>query len=363
MRVLICGGGVIGASIARFLALRGAEVVVIERHEVAGAASGHAGGFLALDWCDGSPLAPLARRSFQLHAELAAAPGAEWGYRPLETLAIATSARRRLAPGRHPDLPGWVAPHAHLHQRLGGPATTAQVEPAAFTRAMLQEAQAHGARLLAGEVQGPTRSPDGGRATGVVVDGTALEGEAVVLALGPWTAQAVAWPRLPRVEGYKGHSLLFRGDPSIGAHALFVEHEAEDGSISSPEVYPRADGTVYLSGLPGTLPLPADPAAVAAEEGARSRLLAMARHIAPALTADRLIACRACYRPMARDGLPLLGPVPGLAGAFVATGHSVWGILNAPASGEAMAELVLDGRTRAVDLRAFDPARRQVAGR
>ena len=38
MRVVICGGGVIGAAIAYFLSKRGAEPVVIERHEVAGAA-------------------------------------------------------------------------------------------------------------------------------------------------------------------------------------------------------------------------------------------------------------------------------------------------------------------------------------
>jgi glycine/D-amino acid oxidase-like deaminating enzyme len=41
----------------------------------------------------------------------------------------------------------------------------------------------------------------------------------------------------------------------------------------------------------------------------------------------------------------------------VATGHSVWGMLNAPATGEAMAELVVDGGGQSVDLSAFDPAR------
>ncbi|MSP96648.1 MAG: FAD-binding oxidoreductase [Betaproteobacteria bacterium] len=61
MRVLICGGGVIGACAAYFLARRGVDVVV-ERTEVACAASGNAGGFLALDWCAGSPL-ELLRRS------------------------------------------------------------------------------------------------------------------------------------------------------------------------------------------------------------------------------------------------------------------------------------------------------------
>ena len=69
MRVLICGGGVIGTSIAYFLSRRDIEPVVIERTGIANAASGKSGGFLALDWCDGSPMEPLARRSFGLHAE------------------------------------------------------------------------------------------------------------------------------------------------------------------------------------------------------------------------------------------------------------------------------------------------------
>ncbi len=73
MRVLIVGGGVIGASIAFRLSMRGAKVTVVERSGIACAASGKAGGFLALDWCDGSPLQHLARRSFALHADLAVA--------------------------------------------------------------------------------------------------------------------------------------------------------------------------------------------------------------------------------------------------------------------------------------------------
>ena len=55
-RIVICGGGAIGAAIAYFLSVRGAEAIVIERHEIAGSASGKSGGFLALDWCRGSPL-------------------------------------------------------------------------------------------------------------------------------------------------------------------------------------------------------------------------------------------------------------------------------------------------------------------
>jgi glycine/D-amino acid oxidase-like deaminating enzyme len=57
------------------------------------------------------------------------------------------------------------------------------------------------------------------------------------------------------------------------------------------------------------------------------------------------------------DGLPLMGRVPGVAGAYVATGHSVWGMLNAPATGEAMAKLIVDGASTTVAIDAFDPAR------
>jgi glycine/D-amino acid oxidase-like deaminating enzyme len=49
MRVLICGGGVIGAAIAYFLSCRGVAATVIERTGLACAASGKAGGFLASD--------------------------------------------------------------------------------------------------------------------------------------------------------------------------------------------------------------------------------------------------------------------------------------------------------------------------
>lgn len=50
--------------------------------------------------------------------------------------------------------------------------------------------------------------------------------------------------------------------------------------------------------------------------------------------------------------------VPGVPGAFLSTGHTCWGILNGPASGLALAEMIVDGQATCVDLRPFDPARR-----
>lgn len=87
MRVVICGGGVIGACTAYFLSRRGVTVTVVERCDVAAAASGKAGGFLALDRCAGTPLDDLARRSFQLHAELARDFAGDWSYHRTTTYA------------------------------------------------------------------------------------------------------------------------------------------------------------------------------------------------------------------------------------------------------------------------------------
>jgi glycine/D-amino acid oxidase-like deaminating enzyme len=79
--------------------------------------------------------------------------------------------------------------------------------------------------------------------------------------------------------------------------------------------------------------------------------------MSPILARAPVLASQACFRPVTADGLPLIGAVPGAKGAYVATGHSVWGILNAPATGEAMAELILNGAAGSVDLSPLDPAR------
>ncbi len=61
-------------------------------------------------------------------------------------------------------------------------------------------------------------------------------------------------------------------------------------------------------------------------------------------------------RPCASDALPIIGEVPGVAGAFMACGHNCWGILWGPVTGLAMSELLTEGRSQ-VDLKAFSPAR------
>src|ERR1044072_1866236 len=132
MRVVICGGGVIGACTAYFLSRTRLDVIAGERAGVAAAASGKAGGFLALDWCAGSPLDALARRSFALHAALPGEMAGDWGHRPMTAYSgfvVSERDTRRHVPS---DL-GWLSGGVIIASRLGTTSTNAIVHPPAFT--------------------------------------------------------------------------------------------------------------------------------------------------------------------------------------------------------------------------------------
>ena len=73
--------------------------------------------------------------------------------------------------------------------------TTAQVQPAAFTTGMMRAAQARGAELRLGNVTGLLCR--GGDVVGVDLDGETLTGDAVVIAMGPWSAGGC----VPRMHG------------------------------------------------------------------------------------------------------------------------------------------------------------------
>ncbi|EFJ41465.1 hypothetical protein VOLCADRAFT_98510 [Volvox carteri f. nagariensis] len=413
-RIVICGGGIIGAATAYYLAEKGLaeRVTVVERHEPACAASGpdvgsgpetlmvisaaaddippsdphrrhrrhhrrhhllgKAGGFLALDWNDSSPVGPLARLSYRLHEQLAGQLGAERiGYRTVHTLQVLGV--ERPPPGSSPSAPGrrrgaealpdWVdghvvgmsGPHLAVGEapgvEMGDPSDTAQVHPHKLTTALLDSAVTRGSQLLRGcveglQLEGVEEEREGAegmqrrsRVTGVIVDGQVIPADAVVIAMGPWSEvpQRGAAAPAAREQPYALYGLQIRISTLSSAGTSLARRTVE------PEVYPRPDGTVYVCGEPQSLPVPPSAAQVTVEQPLIDNIRAVAASLATCLGQAAVEAQQACYLPCAPDSLPVIGPVPGCEGAYLATGHTCWGILNGPGTGLVLAEMITEG--------------------
>ena len=356
MNIVICGAGVIGASVAYFLAERGVAATVVERGGVACAASGKSGGFIARDWCEGQPQAALARASFDLHAELARTLDADYGYRAIDTLLAAGSDSGGVERYRGMESPDWLDGRCAVHSAIGSPRTTATIHPERFTRAMVEAAVNRGARLVIGTVDGIAQDA-AGAVRGVRVDGAEIAADAVVVAMGPWSILAAQWLPLPAVSGLKGYSVVLAPRDAVPPQALFVEYESASGERTSPEIVVRANGEVWACGQSSDDPLPIDPADVTVDDAKCREIARICAALSSRLDGAEVVRTQACYRPICADAMPLLGAVAGVPGAYVATGHNCWGMLNAPASGRAMAELLCDGASSSIDISPFDPAR------
>lgn len=351
-RIVICGAGAVGASVAFFLTRRGARPVLVDRARPGAAASGRAAGFLALDWNAGTPLDELARASFALHRALAGELGAErLGYRPMDALMTAAADEGDLDRYRRLPSPDWLDGNVAAHEVIGDHATTAQVDPLRFTRALAEAAVERGAEPVTGVVDGLSFEGPEGALSAVSVDGRPIPAEVAVLALGPWTSQAARWVALPQVLGTKSASVVLGAD--VPAQAVFSEYVGRERGRMTVEIYPRAGGAVYVSGHPEHAALPDDPDEIRPSDDAIAELHRIAGVHSSALRDAEVIGRSACYRPLTVDGVPLIGPVPGAPGAYLATGHASWGILNAPATGRMVAEMILDGASTSVDAAPF----------
>jgi D-amino-acid dehydrogenase len=217
-----------------------------------------------------------------------------------------------------------------------------RVRPESLTAGLQRALEARGVAVRQGEsVTGLART--NGRWLVQTSNGS-LDASAVVLAAGVDTVKLLAplGLRLPIVAA-KGYSRTYRPDPSGPRRAVYLE---------GPKVAISAfDGGVRVS---GTLELGAQGLALSSR-----RLGAITAGAQRAMPGWRMPADPhdwAGMRSLSPDGLPLIGALPGHPGLHVATAHATLGITLAPATGELMAGLLLDG-IRDPLLEAFDPAR------
>ena len=120
-------------------------------------------------------------------------------------------------------------------------------------------------------------------------------------------------------------------------------------------MYPRPDGTVYVCGEGDDDALPDHPKDVEFLADKCKKLRDNLETMCPSTKGSEVLKEQACYLPCTSNGAPIIGAIPCYEGAYIATGHTCWGILNGPATGKAMAELIWKGKAECVDLALFQP--------
>ncbi|KAJ1886776.1 hypothetical protein LPJ66_009462 [Kickxella alabastrina] len=199
----------------------------------------------------------------------------------------------------------------------------------------------------------------------VVLDQVGLDipADKIAVACGAWVTSCLRWEAFREVsasqipiQGLRVHYLLAKPKVEIPAQAVFAEI---NGTVYSGEdaieIYPRPDGSVFVCGeaLDDPEMPPHNPFEPVYSKHATSRLKQIVNDVSHALSFDVIQYGLACHLPVHAKGIPVISKVPTTKGLYIAAGHGCWGILNGPATGLAVSELLLDGKSTTLDLTNF----------
>jgi glycine oxidase len=217
-----------------------------------------------------------------------------------------------------------------------------QVNARELARALSQAAAAAGARFLQGRYVRRVLI-DRGAAVGVELDGENLAAGAVVVAAGSWSG-LIEGAGVPGqvVRPARGQIALIETRPPMFRHVISVHGRGY--------LVPRRDGTV-LAG--STMEMAGFRKEVTV--GGLAQILGLASLLVPALSDAPVTGTWSNFRPYTEDHLPVLGHTP-IRDLVLATGHFRNGILLAPITAQAIAELVAGGSS-SVDLEPFSVSR------
>jgi D-amino-acid dehydrogenase len=371
-RVVVVGGGIVGATAAWQLARRGVAVDLVESAETGRATSAGAG--IVQPWRPAATGAwgvysDLAGHRYpELAAELAVESGRDPSYARVGGLTVSRDVDALQAMAADLEAArtdrGWTGLGAVEVLEPGRATARVPVLDDGFGALWSEGTGRVDGRLFrdaataAAERAGAARHPgraelvaDAGRVRGVRVEGRELAADVVVLAAGAWAPALCAPLGIQLALGPMRGQIL---------HLQVPDH----GTASWPTVMTLGEqhGHHYLLAFPGGRVVVG--ATREPDAGFDSRVTAAGQRqvldaaltLAPGLADATVLETRVGFRPVTPDGFPLLGAVPGVDGLVVATGLGANGLTYGPLMGVLAADLAL-GDQLPVDLTPFAPTR------
>ena len=363
--VVVVGGGVAGVAIADALAARGARVTLCEQAALASGASGRSSALVRMHYTNEWD-ARLAWASFPLFrdwSELVGGPPVltRTGFLNLVAPSFAAHLRRNVEMLRAIGVDTVALSPADVRalqpdlalDDIGAAAyepESGYASPVDVVAGLGRRARARGARIR--EWTPVTRivaTPS--RVVGVETSSGRIDAAAVVVAAGAWASRLCETVGLSLPARVKAIDTVVVGrPPDLGPPHLTVIDNVQ-GTYFRPE-----SGTLTLVGVPcrvwdvspdalaGGAGLPPG----AADEGARILV-----HRMPGMERATLVRGYRAFDGYSADRHAILDRVDGLDGLYLATAFSGSGFKIAPAVGACLAELILDGEAKTVDIRPF----------
>jgi glycine cleavage system aminomethyltransferase T/glycine/D-amino acid oxidase-like deaminating enzyme len=370
-QAVVIGGGITGASVAYHLAKAGwSDVVLVDKGELTSGSTCHAAG-LVTQFNPSPTMMRFRRYSIELYRELGI-------FNTVGSLRMASSREQLMELQRTASRARGIGLDVELvspdeAQRLMPAITTrslhgavwvpgdGDLDPHTATYALARAAQALGARIQTDtRVTGIERS-ERGAVRSVETEKGRIETEVIVIAGGIWAPQiaAMAGAFVVSTPVDHQHAALL----AVKGHEL----PADMPCFRDPDylIYGKAEaGGVILGGYEGNpvarwidgVPWDHSGVSVPPDQARFEPLLRGAASRFPFL-GDAGILKLVCHPDaMTPDANPLVGPVPGVEGLYLAAGLSLNGFGGAGGIGRSLAQLITAGETE-LDLYPYRPWR------
>ncbi|MCU7813378.1 MAG: glycine oxidase ThiO [Candidatus Thiodiazotropha sp. (ex Notomyrtea botanica)] len=341
--IFVIGGGLIGMLTARELAITGRQVTLLEQNRVGRESSWAGGGIISplYPWRYDPSITALASWGQHYYPELMAALYEESGIDPEYT-------RNGLLIVEPEDNEQALTWGKATQQSLTNLEKTAigDCEPALTTTAnkaiwMPEVAQVRNPRLVKAaygtiekrlEIRENCRVSKllarDGRLQGIETDSGNITTKHVIVCAGAWTGDLLKdFITRPDIRPVLGQMILFRAQP--GAISRIVLHQDR-------YVIPRRDGRVLVGST-----LEHRGFDKVTTQTAKETLRDYALAHFPLLREAEIEHHWAGLRPSSPNGIPYIGPVPGIEGLYLNAGHFRNGVVLGPASARLMSDLVL----------------------
>jgi sarcosine oxidase subunit beta len=364
-RIIIVGGGVIGVSIAYHLSALGhRDVLVLDRGNLGEGTTARATGGIRQQFTS-LINARLGHRSVRIFQSLSEATGEPFDFRQhgylflLSTDTQLAVFRRAVAMQNELGIPSRIVdsgelsqiyPELRIDDLLGGSycPTDGSASPADAVQAWAKAARRAGVQFhIHREVTGFLRT-GASAVRGVRTSSGDVEGEAVVLATGPWCRELGHELGLTlHVEPHRRQAFAVEPLPWLRPE-LPVTVDLATGAYIHPEVHNTVVGGNDRNVPEGT--------STSVDWELSTSLMSALVDRWPKMEAARLVRGWAGLRAMTPDDHAIVGPVAGVDGLWVAVGFSGHGFMQAPAIGETVAQLLLTG-TSNIDITALRASR------